>query len=72
LVLIGGFNAASFATYLLALEYAPVHYVVCVKRSSILFSVLMGRVFFGESLTSSRLPGALLMLLGVAIVSLGT
>lgn len=67
---LGGFNALSLGGYLLALQVAPVHYVICFKRCSILFSVLLGRLIFKESLLADRLPGALLMLVGVVIISL--
>lgn len=70
LVALGGCNALSLVTYLLALQGAPVHFVICLKRSSILFSVFLGRALFRESLLTDRLPGAILMLLGVIIISL--
>lgn len=60
----------SLITYLIAMQYAPVHYVICLKRSSILFSVLLGRLLFNESLLKDRLPGAILMLIGVVIISI--
>lgn len=70
LLTIGGTNCIALATYLIALQLAPVHYVICVKRLSIPFSVLFGRLMFHEKLLTDRLPGALLMLLGVVIISL--
>jgi uncharacterized membrane protein len=70
LLALGGWNVLSILGYLAALKAAPVHYVICLKRSSILFSVLLGRTFFGESLVADRLSGALLMLLGVVVISL--
>lgn len=70
LVTIGATNCVSIVTYLIALQLAPVHYVICVKRLSIPFSVLLGRLMFKESLISDRLPGAVLMLLGVVLISL--
>jgi len=70
LLALGGWNVVSLFGYLAALKVAPVHYVICLKRSSILFSVLLGRAFFGESFVADRLPGAILMLLGVVVISL--
>lgn len=70
LITIGGTNCIALATYLVALQLAPVHYVICVKRLSIPFSVVLGRLMFHESLLADRLPGAVLMLLGVIIISL--
>jgi uncharacterized membrane protein len=69
LMALGAFNALSICGYLLALKVAPVHYVICLKRCSILFSVLLGRLMFKESFLVGRLPGALLMLLGVVVIS---
>jgi drug/metabolite transporter (DMT)-like permease len=70
LLSLGALNALSLVTYLIGLLLAPVYYVICLKRSSILFSVLLGRLMFGESLVADRLPGALLMLAGVVVITL--
>jgi uncharacterized membrane protein len=70
LLSIGGSNALSLGAYLFALQVAPVHYVVCLKRVSILFSVVLGRALFQERFLAERLPGAVLMLLGVAVITL--
>lgn len=70
LFLIGGVNFLAFSTYLVALQLAPVHYVICLKRSSIPFSVLLGRLMFNERFLADRLPGALIMLTGVVVISL--
>jgi drug/metabolite transporter (DMT)-like permease len=67
---LGTANALSLGAYLIALQTAPVHYVVCLKRSNILFAVVLGRLFFAEKAVAARLPGALLMLLGVILISL--
>ena len=69
LVSIGCFNALSLGGYLLALKAAPVHYVVCLKRCSILFSVALGGILFKEKFLANRLPGALLMLAGVIVLT---
>ncbi len=44
-------------------------YAVAVKRCGILFSVLSGRVFFGEPI-GTRLPYILLMLMGGLMILL--
>jgi len=69
LLIIGGTNALSFIPYLFALHMAPVYYVVCVKRTSILLSIPLGRSVFGEDTLGERLVGASCMLLGVVIIS---
>jgi uncharacterized membrane protein len=70
LLSIGGSNALSLGAYLFALQLAPVHHVVCLKRVSILFSVILGRLIFDERFLAERLPGAILMLAGVAVITL--
>ena len=70
LLMVGGFNALSFGTYQVALQLAPVFYVVCVKRSSILFSIIFGRVAFNEAQASGRILGGALMVVGIAVISI--
>lgn len=70
MMVVGILNAASFWTYLLALKIAPVHYVICVKRLSILFSILIGRFLFREVGIKDRLLGGVCMILGVFVISL--
>jgi drug/metabolite transporter (DMT)-like permease len=65
---IGGFNALSYLTYLFALTLAPVYFVVCVKRSSILFSIFLGKHLFNEGNSAERLLGASLMIAGIAVI----
>lgn len=69
LALIGAVNAFSFFPYLAALHRAPAHFVVCVKRTSILFSIILGGMIFKEKNLAERLAGALLMLTGVIVIS---
>lgn len=70
LLLLGATNSLSFGTYLIALQIAPVHYVVCLKRVSIPLSILLGRRMFKEDALITRLPGGLLMVAGVVVISL--
>jgi drug/metabolite transporter (DMT)-like permease len=56
--------------HFMALSRAPVAYMISVKRTSLLFAVLWGRLFFGEQATSRRLFAALVMLGGVVLLSL--
>ena len=66
---VGMGNALSFITYLFALQLAPVQYVICIKRSSILFSLFLGRAVFGEDSLGERALGAVLMFIGVFVIS---
>ena len=51
-----------------AMSMTHVASVVAVKRSSLLVSVVLGRVFFGELGLRRRLPGAAIMFAGVLIL----
>lgn len=68
---IGAGVAAMTILHFTAIALTKVAYMVAVKRSSLLVSVLLGRVFFEERGLSRRLPGAALMFAGVLILGLG-
>ena len=53
-----------------AIERTQVAYMISVKRTSLLYTVLLGGAFFGEVGTGRRFAGALVMLLGLALLSL--
>lgn len=53
-----------------AISRAPAAYMISVKRTSLLFAVVWGRLFFGEVATSRRLFAAAVMLTGVVLLSL--
>lgn len=67
---IGLFNALMAIFVMKALELALVPYVISVKRMSIFFSTLYGLFFFKERRVMERLTGALIMILGVLLISL--
>jgi drug/metabolite transporter (DMT)-like permease len=66
---IGAFNSLSFIPYVFALNTAPVQYVVCIKRTSILFSLYLGKAVFGESLLGEKILGVLMMFAGVVVIT---
>jgi len=66
----GLFNALMNLFVMKAMELAIVPYVISVKRTTILFSMLYGRFFFKEKRVLERLTGCLVMLLGVLLISL--
>ncbi|QWK20751.1 MAG: DMT family transporter [Hydrogenobacter thermophilus] len=70
LLMLGVFFALGGVFYNTALVYAPASYVTAVERVSLLLSMVYGRIFFGEPV-KHLLPGALLMLLGSALLSVG-
>ena len=51
-----------------ALARVEVPYMISVKRTSLVFSVLLGRIFFGERHTAQRLAAAGAMAAGAALI----
>jgi len=66
---IGAFNGLMFLFHFIALKSAAVSYVISVKRTSMIFSVLYGWAWFGERGVIERLVGATIMALGVALIA---
>ncbi len=67
---IGIFMGFSLIAYIYAYTLTLAAYVIAVKRTNALFSVVLGAIFFKEKNIRGRLLGAALMVLGVAIISL--
>ncbi len=70
LVAVGLAFAIEGATQMYAISLALVAYVLAVKRTSILWSVLLGAAVFKEKGIRERLAGALLMVAGVLLILL--
>ena len=70
LVLLGTLGALLVIFQMLAIRMALVSYVIGIKRAGMLFSILFGFLFFGEKHLKYRLPGAALMMGGVALILL--
>jgi drug/metabolite transporter (DMT)-like permease len=68
LVLHAGVATASIAMQLTAVSLAPVAYVNSVRQLSTVFTVVVGRLLFGEPGLGQRLAGALLMGAGAVIL----
>ncbi|MEX2528830.1 MAG: EamA family transporter [Gemmatimonadota bacterium] len=66
----GVLNGVMMGVQMTAYTLSLAAYVIAVKRSSILFSILLGRVFFHEMTAGKRLPGAVLMLVGFLLLTL--
>jgi drug/metabolite transporter (DMT)-like permease len=62
--------AAMTVLHFAAIAMTQVAYMVAVKRSSLLVSVILGRVFFEERGLRRRLPGAAIMFAGVLLLGL--
>lgn len=64
------FTFASYGLILEALRSAPASYVVAVRQASVLFVVALGVVWLGERPGRSRIIGAAVTVVGVAMVGL--
>lgn len=72
LILLAGLaNALAMVTQMTALTLTLVPYVIALKRTSVLFSVGLGRLMFGEGHMRERALGASLILAGVIVFALG-
>lgn len=62
-------GAAMILFHFSAIRLAPASYMIAVKRSSLLWSILLGRFALGEENVRQRLAGAALLLMGVALLA---
>lgn len=70
LLAIGLLEACMILFHAAAIAQTQVAYMIAVKRTSLLFSVLFGGLFFREVEIRRRFAGSLLMVLGVAVITL--
>lgn len=68
MILVGVLNAAMVVTHVLAISLAKVAYMIAVKRTSLLISVIYGWILFREENVRERLAGAALMFAGLVLV----
>ncbi|TVQ07978.1 MAG: EamA family transporter [Bacteroidetes bacterium] len=66
---VGLFTALTLIFQMHAIELTHVAYVIAVKRTSALFVVFFGVIFFKEKGFGNRVFAVLIMLLGVALIS---
>lgn len=72
LLLLGGvFTAVAVVAQMTALTLTLAAYVIAVKRTSILFEVLLGRLLFREVGLRERLAGVITMIAGVLLITMG-
>ena len=71
LALAGVFAGLVVIFQMTAIELTLVAYVVAVKRTSTIMSVLLGHFVLGEEGLRERLSGAIVMVLGVVLITLG-
>jgi len=69
-LLLGACLAISILCHYHGIQQAPAAYLIAVKRTSLLFSVLYGGLWLGEEHLRTRTLGAACMVLGVILISL--
>jgi drug/metabolite transporter (DMT)-like permease len=67
--LVAGLLAFMVVTHFMALAQAGTAYMIAVKRTSVLFGILLGAWVFREARLAQHLGAALLMVLGVALIA---
>lgn len=70
LLVVSGFMAVMVVTHFMALAQVEAAYMIAVKRTSLLFGVLYGAMLFGERHLGRHLIAGVLMVAGVATMSL--
>lgn len=66
---IGFFIAIMVLSHFIAISMTDVAYMISVKRTSLIFSVIYGRFLFGEKNTGERLLGSVIMVAGVILIT---
>lgn len=67
---VGLFSALAIVTQFIAITTILVPYVIAIKRTSVIMSVLFGYLIFKEKNIEERLIGAFIMILGVIFITL--
>ena len=66
--MVAGLMAFMVVTHFMALAQAGTAYMIAVKRTSVLFGIVLGGWIFKEDRLTQHLGAALLMVLGVALI----
>lgn len=70
LIPLGLFNALTFVTQMIAINFILVAYVISIKRGSAILSVVWGHLFFEEKGIRERLTGVIIMVAGVMLIAI--
>ncbi|MBL4716319.1 MAG: hypothetical protein COC01_00710 [Bacteroidetes bacterium] len=70
LVLLGLISSLTLVCQMNAIDMALVTYVISIKRSSAVFSVIFGGLIFKEKHLKDRIIGAIIMTIGVIVITL--
>lgn len=68
--LIGFFIALMIISHCLAIQLVEVSYMISIKRSSLIFSIIYGWLIFKEENIKEKFIGSLLMLIGMVLIIL--
>lgn len=69
-LLVGCCMAASILCHFQGISLAPAAYLIAIKRTSLLFSVLYGGLWLGEGQLVARLTGAGCMVAGIILITI--
>ena len=69
LLVLGALSGLMVIFQMAALRGAYVSYVIAIKRSGVIFTLLLGRIFFEENIDSSRITGTFMMAAGVFLIA---
>lgn len=67
-LVVGGLMAIMIVTHFLALSLVEVAYMIAVKRTSLLFAILLGALMFKERHLAQHLGAGGLMVAGVTLI----
>lgn len=67
---IGVFTAIMILTHFKAISMTDVAYMISVKRASLVFSVIYGKILFNEENIRERLTGSMLMIAGMVSITI--
>ncbi len=65
---VAGMNAVMVITHFVAISMVEVAYMISVKRTSLLFGIVFGAIWFREDGLVTRLPAGILMVFGVYLI----
>ncbi|MGZ6248558.1 MAG: EamA family transporter [Syntrophales bacterium] len=69
-LILGALVATTIFSHMLAISMTNVAYMISLKRTSLLFGVLYGALWFKEEKIAERLTGAIIMITGVFLIGL--
>jgi drug/metabolite transporter (DMT)-like permease len=67
-LILGALVATTIFSHMLAISMTNVAYMISLKRTSLLFGVLYGALWFKEEKITERLTGAIIMITGVFLI----